>query len=144
MKYFFKKITSTALDGNITHLAILCFRCIVSLELIIVHGFKKIGIGVEVAESVPNPLHLPEAFNSLFADAANLLFPVLVILGFLTRLSVIPILAVTLTGYFVLHFHDDPLVRDTPFMYSLSYLLILFLGPGKYSIDNFFFKRLNS
>lgn len=112
----------------------LLFRVALSIEIIVVHGLKKIGVGVAIAEQVPNPLALPESLNSSFAIAANLFFPILVLFGFLTRLAVIPILAVTVTGYLVLHWNDAALVKDTPFMYSIAYLLIMLLGPGKYSM----------
>lgn len=130
-------ITNTSLEGKLIHIALLVFRILLSVELITAHGLKKLGVGVTEAEKVPNPLHLPEAFNSLFADAANLVFPVFVIFGFFTRIAVLPILAVTLTGYFILHWNDALLIKDTPFMYSLCYLFLLFVGPGKYSVDNY-------
>lgn len=120
----------------------LFFRVLVSLEIMVAHGFKKIGIGVTEAEHVPNPLHLPEAFNSAFAISANIFFPFLVLIGFCTRLATLPILAVTLTGYFVVHLHDSFLEKDAPFIYSVVFLLILVLGPGKVSIDNYLRKRL--
>jgi putative oxidoreductase len=120
----------------------LFFRIAISLEMIFVHGFKKLGIGVAAAEQVPNPLHLPEVFNYAFAVSANIFFPFLVLIGLCTRLATFPILAVTLTGYFVLHWNDAALIRDTPFIYSVIYLFILFMGPGKYSIDNYISKKL--
>ena len=120
----------------------LLFRVIVSIELMAAHGFKKLGIGAPAAEQIPNPLGLPEMLNQGFAIASNLFFPVLVILGLVTRLAVLPILAVTLTGYFILHWHDALLVKDVPFIYSVIYLLILVLGPGKYSVDHVINKKL--
>ncbi len=140
MKKLIYIITNTNPEGTLTHVSLLVFRVLLSVELIIAHGLKKIGVGVSEAEEVPNPLHLPEAFNSLFADAANLVFPVFVIFGFFTRIAVLPILAVTLTGYFILHWNDALLVKDTPFMYSLCYLFLLFMGSGKYSADHYFRK----
>lgn len=122
--------------------AMLFFRVLVSLEIMVVHGFKKIGIGVAEAEHVPNPLHLPEALNSAFAISANIFFPFLVLIGFCTRLATLPTLAVTLTGYFVVHLHDSLLEKDVPFIYSVFFLLILVLGPGKFSIDSYLRKRL--
>lgn len=141
MKTSLLKFFSTEINPKIHDATMLAFRVLLSGELIYAHGLKKLGVGVGEAEVVPNPLNLPEAFNSLFADAANLIFPLFVIAGLATRIAVLPILAVTLTGYFVLHFHDAPLVKDTPFMYSLAFLLILFLGPGKYSLDYFIQKN---
>ena len=137
MKKLIQTITNTNPEGTITHVSLLIFRILLSVELIVAHGLKKIGVGVSEAEQVPNPLHLPEAFNSLFADAANLVFPVFVIFGFFTRIAVLPILAVTLTGYFILHWNDALLIKDTPFMYSLCYLFLLFMGSGKYSMDHY-------
>ncbi len=144
MKQVFKRITASALGGNRVHLGLLLFRIIVSLELIIVHGFKKIGIGVDVAELIPNPLGLPQEINEFLAIIANIGFPVFIILGLLTRLSVLPVLAVTLTGYFILHAHDPLFVKDVPFMYSVVFLFIFITGPGKYSIDSIIHKKLSS
>lgn len=141
MKNAILKLFSTEINPKIQDATLLAFRVLLSGELIYAHGLKKLGVGVGEAEVVPNPLNLPEGFNALFADAANLIFPLFVIAGLATRIAIIPILAVTLTGYFVLHFHDAPLVKDTPFMYSLSFLVLLFLGPGKYSLDYFIQKN---
>ena len=137
MRKFFRHIVSVSTSAGTFNFSMLVFRVVLSLELMVVHGFKKIGIHVAEAEKVPNPLHLPEVINNAFAISANLIFPVLVILGLFTRIAILPILAVTLTGYFVLHWNDALLIKDTPFMYSLSYLLIMVLGPGRYSVDYF-------
>jgi putative oxidoreductase len=122
----------------------LLFRIALSLELMVVHGFKKVGINVAVAEKVPNPLQLNESVNNAFAVSANLFFPVFVILGLFTRIATLPILAVIVTGYFVVHWNDNLTVKDIPFMYSLSYLLIMVLGPGRYSVDYFIHKKWTS
>lgn len=143
MKALIRRLTTISPTLNLFHLSMLLFRIAVSIELIVAHGLKKLGIGVAMVEQVPNPLQLPEIFNQGFALASNLIFPVFVILGLFTRVVILPILAVTLTGYFVLHWHDALLVKDAPFMYSVVYLLILALGPGKYSIDYFIYKKVS-
>ncbi len=142
MKKLFFHITQVYVPVNRFHLTLLIFRIAIAAELMLAHGLKKIGIGVADAEVVPNPLHLPETLNQLFAEAANLFFPVLVMLGLFTRLAVLPTLAVTLTGYFLVHWNDSLMEKDMPFMYSLAFLLLLSFGPGKYSIDNFINKKL--
>ncbi len=142
MKKIFYHLTSVFPLVTTFHLAMLIFRVLVSVQLMTTHGLKKLGIGVGQAEIVPNPLGLPEQLNTLFATSANLFFPVLVIFGFLTRLASLPVLAVTMTGYFVLHWNDPLPEKDMPFMYSLAFLLILVLGPGKYSMDYLINKKL--
>ena len=142
MRKILSKLTITSLQNDFFDIVILSFRILLSVQMIYAHGLKKIGIGVEEAEQIPNPLYLPELINSFFAIAANIFFPLLVILGLFTRLAILPILAVTLTGYFILHLHDPALVKDAPFMYSLSYLLLLYLGSGRYSLDYFIHMKI--
>ncbi len=144
MKNLFIRSLSVYRSWELFNCGMFCFRVLVSIELIMAHGLKKVGVGVKEAEHIPNPLHLPETFNNGFAIAANLFFPLLVIVGFCTRLATLPTLAVTLTGYFVVHWHGTLLERDTPFMYSLAFLLIAVLGAGKYSIDNYLYEKLSA
>jgi putative oxidoreductase len=130
---FINKLNDTVISFDTT---ILLFRVIVATQLMVVHGLKKIGIGTGVAETVPNPFGFPNWFNDSFAIAANLIFPLFIIVGFYTRLATIPVLAVTLSGYFIVHWNDPLLISDVPFMYSLSFLMIAFSGAGKHSLDN--------
>ena len=116
------------------NLSMLVFRIAIAAEMIRVHGLKKIGIGPADVEKVPNPLHLPELLNQGIAVSANLLFPMLIIFGFLTRFSLVPILAVTITG-FIFHWNDAYPLQDVPYMYSIAFLLVFSLGPGEYSVD---------
>jgi len=141
MKAIIKKLTAVFPSPVSFNFSLLFFRVAVSIELMVAHGLKKLGVGVLQAEQIPNPLHLPEMLNNGFAVAANLVFPLFIIIGLLTRLAILPVLAVTLTGYFILHWNDSLLEKDTPFMYSVSYLLLIILGPGKYSLDYWINKK---
>ena len=123
------------LGSAFNNIALLVFRVLLCLQMLRAHGLKKIGVGVGEAEVVPNPLGLPLKLNQLIAYFSGVVAPVFIAFGFLTRLSAVPILAVTLTGYFVVHRWDILSVRDVPFMYSLSYLYIFSVGAGRFSID---------
>lgn len=140
MKKILFSIMRSDLGSNLNNYALLFFRIAVSLELIIAHGLKKLGIGVENTEVVPNPLGLPEALNQTFATGANIIMPIFIIFGFMTRLATLPILGVTLTGYFILHANDPILVKDVPYIYSACFLFIAITGAGRYSLDNYFSK----
>lgn len=135
MEWFRVAIRGPIAAERIIHLPLLFLRVAVSLEIMIVHGLKKIGVGVAEAEKVPDPFNLPYALNQFLATSANLFFPLLVIIGLFTRLAILPTLAVTSMGYFVIHWNDSLIERDIPFMYTMVYLFLLFTGPGKYSID---------
>ena len=131
--------------GTFNNAALLAFRLLLCYEMIRVHGLKKLTNDGGKAEVVPNPLGLPPKLNRLIADFSDIIAPVFVALGLATRLTVLPILAVTLTGYFVVHRKDVLSVRDIPYMYSLSYLFIFLVGAGRFSADFYlydFFRRL--
>jgi putative oxidoreductase len=128
--------------SNFNNFALLIFRLLLCWEMIRVHGLKKIG-NEGTAEVVPNPLKLPPRLNQLIANFSDLVAPVFVALGLATRIAVLPILAVTLTGYFVVHRRDPLSVRDVPFMYSLSYLFIFFIGAGEFSADYYLYRFFN-
>ena len=121
---------------------LLLFRVLVSLSMINTHGIKKILHFEDTVKNIPDPLQLGGEISTVMAITANVIAPLFVIAGFATRIAVLPILSITLTGFFIVHKADPWAVKDVPLLYSLAYLLILFLGPGKYSLDHKFHNTL--
>lgn len=95
----------------------------------------------ETLSHIPDPLGIGSTASTYFAIVANIISPIFVLLGLGTRIAVLPILAVTLTGFFIVHISDPWAVKDVPLMYSIAFSLILVLGPGKHSLDNKFFNN---
>lgn len=121
--------------------ALLALRVLASLSLLVVHGGHKIidwqtGIG-----AFPDPFGMGPEITFGLAVISNGVSPILVILGLCTRLATLPVLATTLTGFFLIHWHDSLEVMDTPYIYSVVFLTILLLGPGRYSLDARFWGR---
>jgi putative oxidoreductase len=130
-----KQILASDLGSSFNDIALLIFRVLLGIELFRVHGLKKFRLENGKKEVVPNPLGLPDKMNALVATFSDTVVPFLIILGLGTRLAVLPTIGVTAIGYFVVHRKDSLEVRDVPYMYTLSLLLILALGAGKYSLD---------
>lgn len=130
-----KHILYSDLGSSFNNAVLLVFRILLAVELFRVHGMKKFRVENGQKEHVPNPLHLPEKLNGLVATFSDTVVPFFIILGLGTRLAVLPTIGVTAVGYFVVHRKDSLEVRDVPFMYTLSLLLILALGAGTYSLD---------
>lgn len=130
-----KQILSSDLGSPFNDASILVFRVLLAIQLFRVHGLKKFRLENGQREVIPNPLELPDQLNVIVASFADLVVPFLIILGFGTRIAVLPTIGVTAIGYFVVHRKDSLEVRDVPFMYTLSLLLILALGAGRYSLD---------
>jgi len=130
-----KQILYSDIGSSFNNAAILVFRILLAVELFRVHGMKKFRVENGQKEHVPNPLHLPEKLNGLVATFSDTIVPFFIILGLGTRLAVLPTIGVTAVGYFVVHRKDSLEVRDVPYMYTLSLLLLLALGAGTYSLD---------
>ncbi|MRX67603.1 putative oxidoreductase [Flavobacterium resistens] len=139
-----KQILYSDLGNSFNNAALLVFRVLLAIELFRVHGMKKFRIENGQKEHVPNPLHLPEKLNGLVATFSDTIIPFFIILGLGTRLAVLPTIGVTAVGYFVVHKNDSLEVRDVPYMYTLSLLLLLALGAGTYSLDNYLLTLLNN
>lgn len=139
-----KQILNSDLGNSFNNAALLAFRVLLAIELFRVHGMKKFRVQNGEKEHVPNPLHLPEKLNGLVATFSDTVIPFFIILGLGTRLAVLPTIGVTAIGYFVVHRNDSLEVRDVPYMYTLSLLLLLALGAGTYSLDYYLLSLLNN
>lgn len=139
-----KQILNSDLGNAFNNAALLVFRILLAIELFRVHGMKKFRVENGQKEHVPNPLHLPEKLNGLVATFSDTVVPFFIILGLGTRLAVLPTIGVTAVGYFVVHRNDSLEVRDVPYMYTLSLLLLLALGAGTYSLDYYLLTIINN
>ncbi len=135
-----KIIFNPEADKSTSDLSLLVFRILLSLSMINTHGIKKLLDFEGTIQHIPDPMGIGGEISTIIAIVANIVAPVFIILGLGTRLATLPILSVTLMGFFIVHGNDPWSVRDVPLMYSLAYLLILFMGAGKYSLDSKFFK----
>jgi putative oxidoreductase len=144
MNELLKHIFYSDLGSDLNNAALLGFRCLLAIELFRVHGMKKFRLENGQREHIPNPLHLPDKLNGLVATFSDTVVPFLVILGVATRFVVIPTIGVTAIGYFVVHRKDNVEVRDVPYMYTLSLLLLLALGAGRFSLDSLIIFKLLS
>lgn len=141
MKTIIQTLFSTKITERKTNLALLVFRILLSVSLFNTHGLKKIRDFEGTLEHIPDSFGFGSEFSAYMAVFANVICPVFIIFGLFTRAAILPIVGITLSGFFIVHAADPWAVRDIPLMYSLSFLLLLYLGPGKYSLDVKLFKK---
>ncbi len=131
MQELITKLFYSDLGSEFNNWVFLGFRVLLMIELMRVHGLKK----TDSHHDTPNPLGLPQKLNNLISVFATLYLPLLGVIGFGTRLVILPALMITAIGYFVIHRKDSVVERDVPFMYSLSLLLLVLFGAGTKSVD---------
>ena len=141
MKRIIQLLFLTKITERKTSVALFIFRVLLSISLFNTHGLKKILDFEGTLQHIPDPFGFGSEFSAYMAVFANVICPVFVIMGLFTRVAILPIVGITLSGFFIVHAADPWPVRDVPLMYSLSFLLLLYLGPGKYSFDAKYFSK---
>ena len=74
----------------------------------------------------------------VFAEAVC---SILVIFGLMTRYALVPLICTMVYAGFVVHAQDDFGVKEMAFLYLSMYVVLLLIGPGRYSIDRLIKKR---
>lgn len=82
------------------------------------------------------PVLSPE-FAAYMAATAEHLFPLLLLIGLMTRFSALALLGMTV----VIQIFVCPDAYATHGTWAASFLYLMIFGPGKCSLDNFFFGR---
>ena len=99
------------------------------------HGWPKLMGAAERASSFANPIGLGPVVSFWLVVFAEVLCSSLVMLGFLTRLSSVPLVLFFSVAGFIQHAHDPWPKRELAFIFGLPFLALLFLGGGRFSLD---------
>ncbi len=104
--------------------------------LMLMHGWPKLqklmaGGDIQWAD----PIGLGPAASLALTVFAEFLCAVFILVGFGTRASTWPLIVVMLVASQIVHRQDPWGDKETSLLYLGGYLAILFLGPGRWSID---------
>ncbi|MEM5310152.1 DoxX family protein [Paraburkholderia sp. JHI869] len=117
-----------------TDAALLFLRVSASLLVLLVHGLPKALHMKSQLGEIEDPLHLGTAFTLGFAIFAEVVCPVLMILGIATRLAAVPILVVTVVALVLVH--PDWTLAQGQFAWMLLILFgtVALGGAGRYRL----------
>lgn len=108
---------------------------IVPSAMMLSHGLPKfqkmLGGNFEFAD----PIGLGAAPSLFLAMIGEFICPILIIIGFKTRIMAIPPAITMLVAAFMIHINDPFGTKEKALIYLVIFLAIILLGPGKYSID---------
>lgn len=136
-----KNTYSTSLDLKSTDIGLLIFRIGIA-ALMLSHGIPKLMQFFGDAEiQFGDPIGFGESFTFAFAVFAEFFCSLLILFGFLTRIASIPLLITMAVTAIIVHMPDGMARQELPLLYMLGYILILFTGAGKYSIDYLLLKK---
>ena len=131
-----KKIFSVNNTSNTTDVALLIARVGVA-ALMLTHGIPKLMTLLSGTPVQFPPIMGMSAETSLaLAVFAEVFCSVFLLAGFATRLAVLPLIVTMLVAVLFIHAADPIAVKEPALHYLLVYIVLLFAGSGKYSIDH--------
>lgn len=103
--------------------------------LMLTHGIPKFLMIINGNFEFGDPLGIGPVPSLILATISEFLCPILVIIGLKTRWAVVPTIMTMLVAAFIVHGADPISVKEKAFLFLISFIAILMLGPGKFSID---------
>ncbi len=116
-------------------LAPLVLRVGFGVMMLVLHGWPKLLNYAEKASTFPDPLgagHIASFWLVIFAEV---FCSIAVIFGLFTRLAAIPLAFNMLVAVIMIHGSADLAGKESALVYALAFIAILFLGPGRISLD---------
>lgn len=103
--------------------------------MMLTHGVPKLQKIFSGDFSFGDPIGIGATASLILAVSGEVLFPILVIIGFKTRLSSIPVIITMAVAIFVVHAADPLGTKEKAILFLIGFIAIALLGAGKYSFD---------
>lgn len=139
----FTKILFAYSPGNLYPSSLLLIARIAFGGAFMTHGLQKWNAFTTLSETFPDPIGVGSQASLALAIFAELICPIAIILGFLHRLALIPMIFTMLTAFFVIHGADPFATREPAFLYLIAFILLLLAGPGRISVDAMIGRAIN-
>ena len=122
-------------SNHLQDIGLLVLRVAISAPMM-VHGwakFLKLVGGGEI--HFADPIGIGEVPTLVLAVLGELVAPLLIIIGFKTKLSAIPAAITMAVAFFVVHAPAPFEEKELAFLYLIAFTAIALLGGGKFSVD---------
>lgn len=130
-----KRLLSTTYTDASFNIALLLLRAAAGILLFIDHGIPHIMRFNTLQNSFFDPIGIGHRWSLLLLIFAEVFCSLFIVLGLFTRLAAIPVVIAMAVAVFLFH-KGQPLKEMEPaVIFMCMYLVILFTGPGRYSVD---------
>jgi len=123
----------------------LLFLRVTSGIFMLTHGVGKLTKLIEGGTiKFADPFGIGSEASLVLVVFAEFFCSIFLILGIATRISAIPLIITMLVAGFISHAGDPFAVKEKAFLFLVIFITTLITGAGKYSIDNFIYKKIAS
>jgi putative oxidoreductase len=129
-----KKLLSTKYSAGAFNAAMLVLRLGVGI-LMMVHGYDKLVHFSEYQGKFMNFLGIGTTMSLALVVFAEFFCSLFLVLGLFTRLAAIPLIVTMCVALFKAHNAEFTGDGEMASIYLTAYMVLLFVGPGKVSVD---------
>ena len=98
------------------------------------HGIPKISM-LSNPSDFGDPIGVGPTVSLILCLIGEVLAPILLIVGYKTKLAAIPAVITMAVAAFIVHASDDLGTKEHALLFLIAFLVLFFTGAGKYSID---------
>jgi putative oxidoreductase len=115
------------------HLGLLILRLAFS-GMMLVHGIPKFLDILQGDFSFGDPIGIGATASKILVVIAEFICPLLIIIGYRTRLAAIPTIIAMLVAAFIAHADDPFSSKEKALLFVAGFLVIALVGPGKFAV----------
>ena len=120
------------------NIALLILRVVFAGSMLYCHGLSKLNRLIEGDLSFANPIGIGEAPTLVLAVFSEFLAPLFILVGYKTKVFSFYPAATMFVAAFIVHLSDPFARKEKAILFLIGFIVIMMMGPGKYSIDRKF------
>jgi putative oxidoreductase len=120
------------------NIALLLIRIVFAGSMLYGHGLSKFYRLIEGNLSFTNPIGIGEAPTLVLAVFSEFLAPLFILIGYKTKIFSFFPAATMFVAAFIVHLSDPFARKEKAILFLIGFIVIMMMGPGKYSIDRKF------
>lgn len=133
--FFMKKILSTRYTDTSFNIATLLVRISFGTLIFLNHGIPHLMNFSERSRNFYDPFHIGSRWSLLLVLFAELVCSLLLVIGLFTRLALLPLITNVAVVVFMLNKGKAFSESELALLYFAVFAGLLFVGPGRYSVD---------
>lgn len=130
------------MKSTLSDIALLLLRVLAGGLMACNHGWGKLTGFDEGRADFYDWMGLGMTTSLVLAVFAEFFCGIFMALGLFTRFAAIPLIITMMVAIFGVHWGDPFKKLELPLIYMTMYIIVLLAGPGKFSLDNLFMKKL--
>ena len=125
-----------------TDISLLLLRLAFGGLMVINHGWGKLEKLLAAGPiKFGDPLGVGAEVSLSLAVFSEVVCSILLMVGLFTRWASVPALITMLVAAFIVHGGDPIRDKESALLFGTAYLVILLMGPGRYSLDGWWDRR---